>query len=79
MRCEKVGPVARGLYLLVHYLIHVIAMRKYQVYNDEMDTLASIEYRSCVTQPVHALLSHEQSITTMFWFRGSSKAVFNDE
>lgn len=40
----KASIIACGFYLLVHYLIHLIAMRKYTVYKDEMDTRARVEY-----------------------------------
>ena len=71
--------VACVFYLLVHYLIHVIAMRKYSVYKDEMDTRARVEYRSYICSPIHALLSVGLSMIAMFWICGHGKTVFNDD
>ena len=75
----KASIVACLFYLLVHYLIHVVAMRKYSAYKDEMDTRARVEYRSYICSPIHALLSVGLSVIAMFWICGHGKTVFNDD
>ena len=64
--------------MLLHFLVHYIAQKKYQTYREEMNLRERIEYRAYITSPIHALLCVFLSVTAMFYICGEDKTVFND-
>jgi len=67
-----------GYFFAMHLAVHLIAMRKTQIYRD-MKAEKRTEYRSYVTSPIHAIGAVVLSTLSMWFICGDGQTVFNSD